>query len=96
MCGMTLGEPIAESGNLYAWGESQILKIYSDEAPPDFPEYMNRLDSALYQAGLSVPEVGEIVEVNNKRGHAVYNKSTQDRVHLIFECYSMDDYGKGE
>ena len=41
-------------------------------------------------------KVGEIVEVNNKRGHAVYNKSTQDRVHLIFECYSMDDYGKGE
>ena len=40
--------------------------------------------------------VGEIVEVNNKRGHAVYNKGKQDRVHLIFECYSMDDYNKSD
>jgi hypothetical protein len=40
--------------------------------------------------------VGEIVEVNNKRSHAVYNKGKQDRVHLIFECYSMDDYNKSD
>ncbi len=38
--------------------------------------------------------VGEIVEVNNKRNHAVRNDGDQDRIHLIFECYSMDDYGK--
>ncbi len=38
--------------------------------------------------------VGEIVEVNNKRIHAVENNGEQDRVHLIFECYNLDDYGK--
>jgi len=38
--------------------------------------------------------VGEIVEVNNKRSHAVKNDGEQDRIHLIFECYNMDDYGK--
>jgi hypothetical protein len=38
--------------------------------------------------------VGEIVEVNNKRIHAVRNDGGQDRIHLIFECYNMDDYGK--
>ncbi len=37
---------------------------------------------------------GEIVEVNNKRIHGVSNDSATDRIHLIFECYSMDDYGK--
>ena len=37
---------------------------------------------------------GEVVEVNNKRVHAVYNNGDQDRVHFIFECYNMDDYGK--
>ena len=37
---------------------------------------------------------GGIVEVNNKRGHAVYNRGDEDRIHLIFECYSMEDYGK--
>ncbi len=38
--------------------------------------------------------VGEVVEVNNKRVHAVYNNGEQDRIHFIFECYNMDDYGK--
>lgn len=38
--------------------------------------------------------VGEIVEVNNKRMHAVKNDGKQDRIHFIFECYNMDDYGK--
>jgi hypothetical protein len=37
---------------------------------------------------------GGIVEVNNKRSHAVYNRGDEDRIHLIFECYSMEDYGK--
>ena len=38
--------------------------------------------------------VGEIFEVNNKRIHAVKNDGEQDRVHFIFKCYNMDDYGK--
>jgi len=38
--------------------------------------------------------VGEIVEVNNKRVHAVRNDGDQDRIHFIFECYNVDDYGK--
>ena len=38
--------------------------------------------------------VGEIVEVNNKRNHAVYNRGAEDRIHFIFECYNMDDYGR--
>ncbi len=37
---------------------------------------------------------GEIFEVNNKRVHAVENNGDEDRVHFIFECYNMDDYGK--
>ncbi len=39
---------------------------------------------------------GEIFEVNNKRVHAVENNGDQDRVHFIFECYNMDDYGKSD
>jgi len=38
--------------------------------------------------------VGEIMEVNNKRMHFVKNDGELDRIHLIFECYNMDDYGK--
>ncbi|MEW6981785.1 aspartyl/asparaginyl beta-hydroxylase domain-containing protein [Colwelliaceae bacterium 6471] len=39
-------------------------------------------------------EVGHIIEVNNKKGHAVYNDGDTDRIHLIFECYNKEDYGK--
>ncbi len=42
-----------------------------------------------------LPE-GEIVEVNNKRTHSVKNDGDQDRIHLIFECYNVDDYGKSD
>ena len=38
--------------------------------------------------------VGEIYEVNNKRYHAVDNDGELDRIHLIFECYNVEDYGK--
>jgi hypothetical protein len=37
---------------------------------------------------------GEMFEVYNKRNHAVENHVDLDRIHLIFECYNMDDYGK--
>lgn len=37
---------------------------------------------------------GDIVEVNNKRMHAVKNGGDEDRIHLIFECYNQKDYGK--
>ncbi len=51
---------------------------------------------AIFHAGekaMNLP-VGEIYEVNNKISHAVKNDGDLDRIHFIFECYSMDDYGK--
>jgi hypothetical protein len=33
---------------------------------------------------------GSAVEVNNMRTHAVTNEGTTDRIHLIFECYDLD------
>ena len=38
--------------------------------------------------------VGEMVEINNKNIHAVQNGGSEDRIHLIFECYSTEYYGK--
>ena len=46
---MSLGEPIAGTGNLYAWGEGQILKFFGNEAPEGWVEHMGRLDRALYE-----------------------------------------------
>ena len=45
------------------------------------------------QQAIHLP-VGDIVEVNNRRKHSVTNEGELDRIHLIFECYNMDNYGK--
>jgi aminoglycoside phosphotransferase (APT) family kinase protein len=65
---MALGEPIAGTTNLYAWGEGQILKLYGEETPAGFVEWLGRLERALHAAGLPVPEVGDIVEIGGCLG----------------------------
>lgn len=35
-------------------------------------------------------EVGEAVEVNNMGSHAVANRGSEDRIHLIFEYFDLD------
>ena len=53
-------------------------------------------DQTVFHVGtkaMHIP-VGEIFEVNNKRVHAVSNNGATDRIHLIFECYNAEDYGK--
>ena len=65
---MSLGEPIAGTGNLYAWGEDQLVKLYGDDAPAGWVEHMARIDRALYEAGLPVPAAGEIIEIGGSLG----------------------------
>lgn len=50
----------------------------------------------IFQVGANAKHlpVGEIIEVNNKRVHAVKNDGDEDRIHLIFECYNVNDYGR--
>ena len=74
---MSLGEPIAGTGNLYAWGEDQIVKLYGDEAPAGWVEHMARVDRALYAAGLPVPAAGEIIEIGGSLG-LVYERIEGD------------------
>jgi aminoglycoside phosphotransferase (APT) family kinase protein len=69
----SLGEPIGETGNLYAWGEDQILKLYGDEAPPGWVEHLSGVDHALHAAGLPVPAVGETIEIDGSLGQ-VYER----------------------
>jgi aminoglycoside phosphotransferase (APT) family kinase protein len=64
----SLGEPIPGTGNIYAWGEGQVLKLYGDEAPRDWVKHLGRMERALYSAGLPVPEVGELIEIDDCLG----------------------------
>jgi aminoglycoside phosphotransferase (APT) family kinase protein len=69
----SLGEPIAGTGNLYAWGKGRILKLYGDGAPAGWVEHLGRMERALHAAGLPVPEVGELVEIDGCLGQ-VYER----------------------
>ena len=69
----SLGEPIGGTGNIYAWGESQILKLYGDGTPAGFVERLGEVERALFEAGLPVPAVGEIIEVEGCLGQ-VYER----------------------
>lgn len=73
MSAMSLGKPIDGTPNLYAWGEGQILKLYDSSAPADWVESLGRIERALYEAGLPVPKVGELVEIDGGLGQ-VYER----------------------
>jgi aminoglycoside phosphotransferase (APT) family kinase protein len=64
----SLGEPLPGPGNLYPWGEGKIIKLYGEGTPDGWVQKLNRVERALYEAGLPVPEVGEIIEIDGFLG----------------------------
>jgi tRNA A-37 threonylcarbamoyl transferase component Bud32 len=68
MSAKSLGEPIAGTANLYAWGEGQIIKLYGDGAPEGWVKHLGQMERALYDAGLPVPAVGDLVEIDGGLG----------------------------
>lgn len=77
---ISLGEPIALGGTceIYAWQEGQILKLFPKWFPADEVEQEAKKARVIHQAGLPVPAVGEMIEVNGQLGivyERVYGKS---------------------
>lgn len=67
---MNKGELIAEgrTAEVYAWGDSHVLKLYRSWWPLDSIEFEARICKAVYEAGVAAPEVGDIMEVEGRRG----------------------------
>jgi len=65
-----LGEPAAHglTSEVYAWDETRILKLFRDGLPSEQVAYEARIARAVHAAGLPVPAVGDIVEVDGRRG----------------------------
>jgi Ser/Thr protein kinase RdoA (MazF antagonist) len=74
-----LGNPIAigRTAQVYAWGEGQVLKLYREWCPPHWADFEARVGRVVQEAGLPVPAVGDIVEVNGRRG-LVYERLAGD------------------
>jgi uncharacterized protein (TIGR02172 family) len=67
--------PIAEgrTAEIYEWNNGYILKLYRDWCPAHWVEHESEVAHAITEAGIPAPAVGEIVEVNHRRG-IIYEK----------------------
>ena len=74
---ISLSSPIAEgrTAEIYAWQDKTILKLYRDWCPPDWVEGEATVARAIANAGIPSPAVGEIIEVNRRRG-LIYERIT--------------------
>lgn len=70
MCAQRLDQLLAEgrTAAIYAWGNGGVVKVFRDWFPRDDIEYEARIARAVHAAGLRVPEVGEVVEVEGRLG----------------------------
>lgn len=64
--GKRLGQ--GRTAEIYAWGEQQVLKLYLDWCPRNWIEEEFQTSRAAQSAGLPVPAVGEIVELDGRIG----------------------------
>jgi len=85
-----LGEPIAGTGNIHAWGEGQIIKLWGTGAPEGWVEHLGKMERALYEAGLPLPEVREIIEVDGRLGQVV-----DGRLGQVYERIEGDSLAEG-
>jgi len=62
--------PIAQgrTAEIFVWDDGHILKLYRDWCPPDWADYEARIARAITEAGIPSPAVGDIIEVNGRRG----------------------------
>lgn len=62
--------PIAQgrTAEIYLWDDGHVLKLYRDWCPSDWVEYEATVARAIHAAGIPSPAMGEILEVNGRRG----------------------------
>ncbi len=67
---MSLGEPIAvgRTAEIYEWEGDQILKLFQDWVSARSVDQEARNARAVHAAGLPVPAVGEVIEINGRLG----------------------------
>ena len=66
----TLSAPIAEgrTAQVFSWDKAHILKLYREWCPSNWVDYEARVGRAIHAAGVPSPAVGELVEVDGRRG----------------------------
>jgi uncharacterized protein (TIGR02172 family) len=65
-----IGSMIAagRTADVYLWGKNEVVKLYKQGLSSEVMALESRVASAVSQAGLPVPAVGEIVRIGNRIG----------------------------
>jgi hypothetical protein len=63
-------KPIAvgRTAEVFAWDDNRVLKLYRDWCPADWVEYELKIGRIVQGAGLPVPAIGDLVDVEGRRG----------------------------
>jgi uncharacterized protein (TIGR02172 family) len=69
----SLGQPVFGTGNHFEWGEHQIIKLYGPDIPRVWVTELGQREKKLFEAGFPVPEVGELIEIDDCLGQ-VYER----------------------
>ena len=56
------------TAEIYEWGERQVLKLYMDWCPVNWADYELKIARIVQAAGLPVPKVEDIVQLDGRRG----------------------------
>ena len=76
-----LGKPFAIGGTaeIYDWEPGWVLKLYFDRFQPWMADYERGKAAAIYATGLPVPAVGEVVNVDGRKG-LLYEKCAGEQM----------------
>ena len=74
---MTIGPLIGQgtTADIFGWADGQVLKLFHEDAPVNEAEKEARINRVVYEAGLPVPAVFDVVVVNGRQG-IIYERVT--------------------
>ena len=59
---------VGRTAEIFAWDDGRVLKLYRDWCPPNWVEYELKIGRIVQAAGLPVPRIGDIVQLDSRRG----------------------------
>jgi aminoglycoside phosphotransferase (APT) family kinase protein len=68
---------------IYAWGKDHVLKLFREWCHPDWVDDEARIARAVHATGIRAPAVGQVVEVDGRRGiifERVYGPSMMEQI----------------
>lgn len=64
---------VGRIAEVFAWGDSRVLKLFRPEFPQEWAEHEARVSRAVCAAGVHAPAVGAVVEIDGRKG-VVYER----------------------